>query len=137
MFTCDHCHEFVAVTKEMAVQNRNHCPFCLWSKHVDDKKPGDRKAFCQGLMEPIGLTFKKTKNKYKKDAVGELMLIHRCVKCGKIEINRIAADDTTETIMDMFAASQNQEEPLGTIKKLTKEDAPTLLSQLFGKKIRS
>ena len=31
----------------------NHCPECLWSKHVD-KHPGDRAEECGGLMRPIG-----------------------------------------------------------------------------------
>jgi hypothetical protein len=30
---------------------RNHCPACLWSKHVD-VQPGDRAATCRGLMRP-------------------------------------------------------------------------------------
>ncbi|WDF05905.1 RNHCP domain-containing protein [Shouchella hunanensis] len=30
---------------------RNHCPFCLYSKH-QDIIPGDRASTCGGLMEP-------------------------------------------------------------------------------------
>lgn len=39
---------------------RNHCPHCLYSKHVDIN-PGDRASECGGLMEPVGvfLTGKK------------------------------------------------------------------------------
>ena len=47
-FTCEQCN--------FAVKGNgytNHCPKCLWSKHVD-VNPGDRAATCGGLMEPIG-----------------------------------------------------------------------------------
>ncbi|WP_265181671.1 RNHCP domain-containing protein [Geomicrobium sp. JCM 19055] len=33
---------------------RNHCPSCLYSKHVD-VIPGDRASTCHSLMEPIDL----------------------------------------------------------------------------------
>ena len=33
---------------------RNHCPNCLYSKHVD-KNPGDRQEDCHGMLEPIGI----------------------------------------------------------------------------------
>lgn len=36
---------------------------------------------------------------------GELMLIHRCSDCGELSINRIAADDLTERLMDIFYMS--------------------------------
>ncbi|MET1001543.1 MAG: RNHCP domain-containing protein, partial [Acidimicrobiia bacterium] len=29
--------------------HRNHCPNCLWSRHVDDR-PGDRAAECGSAM---------------------------------------------------------------------------------------
>ena len=32
----------------------NHCPHCLWSRHVD-VNPGDRKATCKGMMEPVAV----------------------------------------------------------------------------------
>ena len=31
------------------------------------------------------------------------MLIHRCSECGKISINRIAADDIAESLFGLFA----------------------------------
>jgi len=49
----------------------DHCPNCLWSKHVDNN-PGDRKNRCGGLMEPVGLEIKK----------GEYIIHYRCTKCG-------------------------------------------------------
>ncbi len=49
----------------------NHCPQCLWSKHVDID-PGDRAAECGGMMEPVGMTTK-----------GDTFVIHHhCVRCG-------------------------------------------------------
>ena len=51
----------------------NHCPKCLWSKHVDQDVPGDRQAGCQGAMKPIGVIQKK----------GKWRIIHQCQKCGK------------------------------------------------------
>ena len=54
-FTCEHCgREVVPLTSG---SYRNHCPFCLYSKHVD-ALPGDRMSECGGLMEPVGLTYK-------------------------------------------------------------------------------
>ena len=48
-FTCEHCG-----TEVHGNGYTNHCPNCLWSKHVDIN-PGDRAADCGGLMEPIAV----------------------------------------------------------------------------------
>jgi len=55
-------------------------------------------------MEPVGLTVKKIKKKYG-NPTGELMLSHRCLGCGKISINRIAADDDSNVLYKVFEAS--------------------------------
>ena len=34
------------------------------------------------------------------------MLIHQCIECGSLSINRIAADDDPDSIMDAFHHSQ-------------------------------
>lgn len=39
---------------------RNHCPICLYSKHMDDK-PGDRLSKCGGLMKLMGLDYSAKK----------------------------------------------------------------------------
>ena len=39
---------------------RNHCPRCLYSKHLD-VAPGDRASFCEGMMEPIGVRHRSGK----------------------------------------------------------------------------
>jgi len=60
---------------------------------------------CKAIMEPIGLTVKKRQKKYGSRRTGELMLIHRCSECRKLSINRIAADDLTERLLDIFHTS--------------------------------
>ncbi len=45
-FVCQNCKREV-----LPIQNgsyRNHCPFCLFSLHVDGEVPGDRKKQLQG-----------------------------------------------------------------------------------------
>ncbi len=64
-FVCKNCGKKVKF-EAIGTKNRNHCPFCLYSLHVDRKFAGDRASSCQGLMKPIGLTFKKEKpNKFE------------------------------------------------------------------------
>jgi hypothetical protein len=55
-------------------------------------------------MEPVGLTFKRRKKKYGS-AAGELMLVHRCSGCRALSINRIAADDLGEAVLEVFERS--------------------------------
>ena len=105
-FKCAHCHGFVSSTHQLSgVHNRNHCPYCLWSCHLDLYVAGDRLSACKGQMKPIGLTMKMGRNKYRPEARGELMLIHECVECKSVSINRIAADDDAETVMTVFQES--------------------------------
>ena len=66
----------------------NHCPVCLWSKHVD-KNPGDRAQACGGLMKPVEVV------KEGKD----FMILHRCVRCDFERRNRVVADDVFETVI--------------------------------------
>ena len=61
---------------------RNHCPACLYSKHVD-ADPGDRAAGCGGLMRPVELTYRAGKGQ---------VLVHRCERCGHRRPNRVAID---------------------------------------------
>ena len=105
-FRCAHCHNLVPSTHIVSgVNNRNHCPYCLWSFHLDLFVAGDRLSACKGQMKPIGLTMKKGRNKYRLGSGGELMLIHQCVECGTLSINRIAADDHPDSVMDVFLQS--------------------------------
>ena len=81
-FRCVHCHQEVS-TSAPGTQHRNHCPLCLWSRHVDDE-PGDRASDCLGSMEPIAITVRGD---------GEWVLIHQCKRCGELHSNRSAGDD--------------------------------------------
>ncbi len=107
-FRCVHCGVYITGDAMVSgVQNRNHCPYCLRSRHLDLFEAGDRLSACKAEMKPIGLTWKRSRNKYARAGGGELMLIHRCEGCGKISINRIAADDVAETVLEVFEASFN------------------------------
>ncbi len=139
MFTCKRCGAVVYIEPLLSgVQNRNHCPYCLWSRHVDHIYAGDRMSACKAVMEPIGLTVKRSKNRYAVDAPGELMLIHLCSDCGKLSINRIAADDLVERLMGIFHSSlslndviRDQLEANG-IRLLEAEDMQMVTCQLLG-----
>src|SRR5512135_2552693 len=101
-FECLYCHVFVSAEPALSgVQNRNHCPYCLWSRHLDLFRPGDRLAACREKMRPVGLALKKTAKKYGP-RLGELILVHLCLECGKVSINRIAADDLADTLYELF-----------------------------------
>ena len=82
-FNCKACGKFITV-RDCGTNNRNHCPHCLSSIHLDNI-PGDRSADCGGIMEPISIYVRPD---------GEWALIHRCKKCGELKINRIAAVKT-------------------------------------------
>jgi hypothetical protein len=132
-FRCSHCRQFVVINDNMGTANRNHCNWCLWSKHVDETK-GDRRATCDGGMEPIGLTFKHE----GQNRIGEIMLIHLCSVCQKISINRIARDDPEPSILNIFSSSLGLDESIkirlrkADICVLTKNDREEIDAQLFG-----
>jgi hypothetical protein len=71
-------------------RHRNHCPNCLWSRHLDDDVPGDRDADCAGSMEPIGVSARDD---------GEWALVHRCTACSTVHVTRIAGDDNPLMLM--------------------------------------
>jgi hypothetical protein len=139
-FTCLHCE--LPVTAERwssGVNNRNHCPYCLWSRHVDLNEAGDRLSACKAEMQPIGLTIKQVKKKYARPDSGELMLVHLCSDCGKVSINRIAADDVPERVMEVFDASLKMPPDLRQklesegIRVLGESDRKIVREQLYGR----
>lgn len=67
----------------------NHCPDCLWSRHVDATWPGDRQAACRGLMEPVAA---------RPGDVG-FTLIHRCRDCGLVRRNRTGRSDDRDLLI--------------------------------------
>lgn len=95
-FKCASCNKFVTFMAA-GTKNRNHCPFCLYSMHVD-VIPGDRKETCRGLMAPIGVL-------HKKD--GEEMLVHKCEKCSFLRKNRVAGDDSIENVTNLKVLNSN------------------------------
>ncbi len=82
-FTCGHCG--IAVTGNGFT---NHCPECLWAKHVDND-PGDRLSKCQGMMEPVEV----------RGPIDALEIIHRCTSCGYSRPNKMAANDNMDSII--------------------------------------
>ncbi len=139
-FQCAHCHYYVSSDPMVAgVKNRNHCPYCLWSRHVDLFEAGDRLAVCKAMMKPIGLTLKKTRKKYGLAQYGELMLIHQCEDCGKVSVNRIAADDDAALLFELFKGSIDLDPRIKAelvasgIRPLDTEDGDIVHASLFGK----
>jgi len=135
-FLCKHCLTYVcAATLLSGVQNRNHCPYCLWSRHLDLWAAGDRLAACKALMRPVGLTVKTTHKKYGTNQ-GELMLIHACTDCGRLSFNRIAADDDPHKLWGLFEdglAEADECLPAGFVVSMTAADRETVYVQLFGR----
>ena len=141
-FKCAHCRALVPINEEMGTKHRNHCPSCLWSKHVDDKTSGDRASDCGGSMNPFGITLKREGiDKFTgAPKYGDVMLVHECTACGKHSINRIAADDTDKTILQVLEQSEflseesrRQLESEGIV--LTRpQDRSTIEMRLYGKK---
>ena len=81
-FECENCHKDIKKHPEWSA--RNHCPYCLYSKHLDKQFPWDRDSDCLWIMKPIWIDYKK--NKWN-------MVKHKCVKCSKEILNKIAPDD--------------------------------------------
>ena len=84
-FICENCGQNVP---KLIYTSRDHCPFCLYSKHVD-VNPGDRLNTCSGLLKPIGI--EKFRDSYK--------IIYECEKCGETHKNIMASDDNFEKII--------------------------------------
>jgi predicted RNA-binding Zn-ribbon protein involved in translation (DUF1610 family) len=83
IFVCEACDQQV---QPRAGSCRNHCPFCLISKHVDIL-PGDRANPCAGLMDAID---------YELSGKKGLVLIFRCRRCGAVTRNIAAHEDPAQ-----------------------------------------
>jgi len=66
-FTCAWCG---AAVDPGGARVRDHCPWCLRSRHVD-VVPGDRAADCGGLLHPVSMSLEG----------GEVVLVQRCARC--------------------------------------------------------
>lgn len=75
----------------------NHCPECLWSRHVD-VFPGDREGDCGGMMEPVRV---EVKNK-------EYTIIHRCQKCEIERPNKAVKEDSFQMLVQISAENSEK-----------------------------
>ena len=94
-FICINCKREVL---PLGYTSRNHCPFCLYSLHVDIN-PGDRSNECGGILEPI---------RTEPDPRRGYIITHRCKKCGAIVRNKSAHEakvqpDDTELLIKLTA----------------------------------
>jgi hypothetical protein len=94
-FICKKCGKRVG--KHTGGSCRNHCPFCLYSLHVDLNVPGDRMCECGGLMRPVGIQLNKKKG---------IRIVHVCQKCMFKSFNRAAPDDNYDLICEFSRIPQ-------------------------------
>jgi hypothetical protein len=85
-FVCENCGK-----KIIGNGYTNHCPHCLYSKHVDIF-PGDRENPCKGLMKPIKALLKN----------GQYTIIHRCEICREEKKNKLSKEDNLNEILNLF-----------------------------------
>ena len=89
-FVCEVCKKQVSKLEYTA---RDHCPYCLSSKHLDIN-PGDRNANCGGILIPVDI------EKGKKDIY---KIIYKCNKCGEMKKNKVANDDDFDKILEIMS----------------------------------
>ena len=114
-FRCRHCRQFV-VSVPSGGRHRNHCPCCLHSRHVDERMPGDRLSSCGGTMAPVGMFVRSG---------GEHGLVHRCMECGTVRRNRIAADDDFELVLRLPDLTQDLHDSASSELTAPDQDAAT------------
>jgi hypothetical protein len=81
-FVCANCGQ-----KNHGNGYTNHCPNCLYSKHVD-QNPGDRSNICLGLMKPIAYDPKQG-------------ILHHCENCRFEKYNKLQVEDNFEIILEL------------------------------------
>jgi rubrerythrin len=91
-FICENCGKTV---EKLNYTSRDHCPFCLYSKHVDIF-PGDRNNTCLGLLKPIYTVYNSKKG---------YIINYTCKKCGKAHKNKFAEDDNMDLIIKLSACN--------------------------------
>ena len=84
-FVCGHCGQRVK-----GAGYTDHCPKCLWSRHVDIN-PGDRSAECCSAMEPVGVEIKG----------GEKIIYYKCQRCGFEHRVKAAEEDDMAAIIKL------------------------------------
>lgn len=82
-FVCLNCGKEVL---PLGYSSRNHCPFCLSSRHLDIN-PGDRLSECGGIMKPISA---------EPDPKKGYIITHKCEKCGAVRRNKAAVNASVQ-----------------------------------------
>ena len=90
-FVCEHCGRSV---EPLGYTSRNHCPYCLWSLHLDIN-PGDRASECRGQLKPVKVEINSKRG---------FIVVHKCERCGEIRRNKAADDDDRNLIIALTAA---------------------------------
>ncbi|MBX4191390.1 MAG: RNHCP domain-containing protein [Candidatus Doudnabacteria bacterium] len=88
-FVCENCGHNVSGSGYT-----NHCPKCLYSKHVD-VNPGDRSANCGGMMKPIEVELNH----------GEYTILHKCIRCKFERKNKTVPEDNFNLIIKLSNGS--------------------------------
>jgi len=96
-FVCENCGKTVK-----GCGYTNHCPHCLWSKHVDIN-PGDRSCSCKGQMKPIDVSQKR----------GSYVILHKCQKCNFERKNKFCEGDNFEELLKL--TNSTKEDKLNTL----------------------
>ena len=84
-FVCKKCGE-----KVRGSGYTDHCPRCLWSRHVDIN-PGDRGADCRGMMEP----------ERAEVSADNINIYYRCLACDYRHKVKADPKDNKEKIIDI------------------------------------
>lgn len=85
-FVCRHCGK---VVQPLKYTSRDHCPYCLYSIHIDNV-PGDRSNNCLGDLIPIAVESNSKKG---------FVIVYKCSKCGEIKRNKSATDDDFDMLL--------------------------------------
>jgi hypothetical protein len=88
-FVCEKCGKSNEKAKKTC---RNHCKYCLFSKHVDEFVPGDRESKCNGLMVPLEII----------DSPKGRQIKHQCLNCSNEQLNIVAEDDDIDAVIDIM-----------------------------------
>ncbi|PIR44224.1 hypothetical protein COV23_01005 [Candidatus Wolfebacteria bacterium CG10_big_fil_rev_8_21_14_0_10_31_9] len=89
-FDCLNCNH-----KVIGSGYTNHCPKCLHSLHIDIY-PGDRSAYCKGMMVPLHIFYEG----------GMFYIMHKCVKCGIEKKNKTSDKDDLENYFKTLEAEK-------------------------------
>ncbi len=86
-FVCQHCG-----SKVTGNGYTDHCPVCLWGRHMDRDFPGDRASDCRGLMKPVRVLYVK----------GIYRIEYICEKCSHTFVVDAASEDSKEALLALF-----------------------------------